>query len=237
MSDASPLARHRELIGRVRERCDRDPAVTAALMYGSFVDGSADEHSDIEFWLFGPVPDPAQWIAAVEPPLHVIRNEFGAHVAFFPGLIRGEFHFAPATETGQVATWPAGTAVDVLKGSIPAPAGTADTTADVCGRFANWLLLAWHVGRRGETLRRRDALAHAQRHLLGMARRAAGTTGHRPTPSRRAEAELPAWLLAGLDRTHDDVGAAWQLGRALWLRLDPHPPDKLIAEMDRMLHD
>ncbi|WP_305789346.1 hypothetical protein [Symbioplanes lichenis] len=210
--------------------------MTAALMYGSFVDGSADEHSDVEFWLFGPVPDPAAWITGVEPPLHVVRNESGAHVAFFPGLIRGEFHFASAAETGQVATWPTGTAVAVLKGAVPDPAGTIDMTADVCGRFANWLILAWHVGQRGETLRRRDALAHAQRHLLWMARLAAGTTEHWLTPSRAAEAELPAPTLAGFDRTHDEVEAAWHLGRALWLELDPHPPGQLFAELDRIMN-
>jgi len=39
-----------------------------------------------------------------------------------------------------------------------------------CGRFANWLLLAYHLVCRGESLRAVDALAHARRHLLWMAR-------------------------------------------------------------------
>jgi predicted nucleotidyltransferase len=39
------------LIARVVELCAADPGLDAALMYGSFAQGSADEWSDIEFWL------------------------------------------------------------------------------------------------------------------------------------------------------------------------------------------
>ena len=41
-----------ELIARVREACSADDGLDAALMYGSFAAGEADQHSDIEFWLF-----------------------------------------------------------------------------------------------------------------------------------------------------------------------------------------
>jgi lincosamide nucleotidyltransferase B/F len=42
----------KQLIARVRELCEADSELAAALMYGSFASGEADEHSDIEFWLF-----------------------------------------------------------------------------------------------------------------------------------------------------------------------------------------
>ena len=97
------------------------------------------------------------------------------------------------------------------------------------------MLLAHHVGQRGELLRQRDALAHAQRHLLWMARLAEHRTEHWLTPSRLAEAELSAGTIAAFARTHEDVSAAWQAGRALWLKLDPDPPGALFAELDRAL--
>lgn len=229
------------LIERVREVCRGDHRLDAALMYGSFATGAADDHSDIEFWLFFATPPdrPRTWIEQVSPVTHVVLNEFGAHVAFFPGLIRGEFHFAGTADIPSVRQWPASAVVPVVDRhgllAQSLPQGVVDRTADVCGRFANWLLLAHHVGRRGELLRQRDALAHAQRHLLWMARLAEDRTGHWLTPSRQAEAELSAATIAALTRTHEDVSAAWQAGRALWLRLDPDPPEALFAELDREL--
>jgi lincosamide nucleotidyltransferase B/F len=229
------------LIERVREVCRADHHLDAALMYGSFAAGEADEHSDIEFWLFFTTPpaDHRAWIERIGPVNHVVRNEFGADVAFFPGLIRGEFHFAGVADIPSVREWPAAPVVPVVDrhGRLERarPQGSTDRTADVCGRFANWLLLAHHVGQRGELLRRRDALAHAQRHLLWMARLAEERTGHWLTPSRQAEAELSAGMIAALSRTHEDVSAAWQAGRALWIKLDPDPPEALFAELDREL--
>lgn len=229
------------LIERVREVCRADNNLDAALMYGSFAAGLADEHSDIEFWLFftAPPDDPRSWIERVSPVTHVVLNEFGAHVAFFPGLIRGEFHFAGTADIASVLQWPAGDVVLVVdrRGALERslPRGGTDRTADVCGRFANWLLLAHHVGQRGELLRQRDALAHAQRHLLWMARLAEGRTERWLTPSRLAEAELSAATIAALSRTHEDVSAAWRAGRALWIKLDPDPPEVLFAELDRAL--
>ena len=238
------------LIARVRQLCAADRRLGAALMYGSFAqdetDGPgeaakckhADEHSDIEFWLFfdDDPGDPARWIAQVAPPIHVVVNEFGAHVAFFPGLIRGEFHFATAADVAEVRHWPArggavavldrrGELVPVLR-ALPERPPIEDAEV-ICGRFANWLLLAHHVHRRGEHLRALDALAHAQRHLLWMARLAEVRTEHWLTPSRAAERELAT----DFPHTHEDVREAWRTGRALWTRLAT-PPAALFAELD-----
>jgi lincosamide nucleotidyltransferase B/F len=228
-----------ELIERVRSLCAAEPGLDAALMYGSFAKDEADEHSDIEFWLFFTKAararlDPAAWCARVAPASRVLLNEFGAHVAFFPQLIRGEFHFVTVAHIPAVSLWPergapvermlildrSGRLEPVLR-ALPerATAWTAETVqTEYCDRFANWLVLAWHLVERGELLRAWDALGHVQRHLLWMARLAEDATGHWLTPSRAAESELSAASIAGLTAA---AGAADEEGlrRALSVAL------------------
>jgi hypothetical protein len=79
--------------------------------------------------------------------------------------------------------------LDSLPDHAPVPRTWSDIDA-VCGRFANWLVLAHHVRRRGDLLRALDALAHVHRHLLWMARLVEDNTAHWLTPSRQAETEL-----------------------------------------------
>ncbi|WP_433888352.1 hypothetical protein [Streptomyces sp. CA-111067] len=246
-----------DLISRVREVCRAEQQLGAALMYGSFAAGEGDEHSDVEFWLFFEpdrlaAVDPVAWCAAVAPVNLVLRNEFGTHVALFPGPVRGEFHFASTGDIGSVADWPArGAAVDrmvvvdrrgllapvlaALPEQPPLPAGPEEI-ADLCGRFANWLVLALHVTARGERLRAQDALAHASRHLLWMARLAHGSTAHWLTPSRAAEAELPAATVAAVAAA--TPAALWREGRTHWRtllgRLDRPEPAALFAELDAL---
>ena len=209
----------KELIEKVRAACIADLGLDAALMYGSFTKDEADEHSDIEFWLFFTEParkrlDPAAWCARIAPVSHVMANEFGSHVAFFPHLVRGEFHFTTVAHIGAVSLWPergapvermlvldrTGRLEPVLRAlpeRIAIPAGDA-ARVEYCERLANWLVLAWHLVERGELLRAWDALGHVQRHLLWMARLAEGAYGHWLTPSRAAERELSPATLAGL---------------------------------------
>ncbi|MBM9509431.1 hypothetical protein [Actinacidiphila acididurans] len=252
-----------ELIARTRRACLADDRLDAALMYGSFAAGEGDAHSDIEFWLFfDPARhaevDPVRWCEQVAPVNLVVRNEFGTHVAFFPGPIRGEFHFATTDDIPSVGDWPArGAAVDAMlvvdrSGRLtpvltavperpPLPADPDEIEA-LCGRFANWLVLALHVAARGEELRAQDALSHAARHLLWLARLAEDSTVHWLTPSRAAEAELPA-------RTAAATGVApsaalwarsqWAEGRARWqdllARIGRPVPAALFAEIDALV--
>jgi lincosamide nucleotidyltransferase len=196
------------LIERVRHVCSADERLDAALMYGSFASGAGDEYSDIEFWLFFSHPaDPLTWCAQIAPVNHLVVNEFGTHVAFFPGLIRGEFHFATIDDIASVSTWPSRSApVDRmlvldrsgLLGPIlrALPEHPALLHVDLLsGRFANWVVLAHHVISRGEYLRGWDALGHVQRHLIWLTRLAEASTDHWLTPSRNAEAELSAHAL------------------------------------------
>ena len=131
------------------------------------------------------------------------------------------------------------------RGIVP-PLGD-DEVAALCGRFANWLVLAHHVAERGEIFRAVDALAHMQRHLLWMARLAEGRTHHWLTPSRCAEAELSRdaiELLRGAvprGATGADVRkaihAAWQYGKRLWEELAARHklelPDGLFMQIDQ----
>ncbi|WP_052397273.1 hypothetical protein [Streptomyces sp. NRRL F-5123] len=246
-----------DLIARVRDVCRADETVRAALMYGSFAAGEGDEHSDVEFWLFldpaaRAVLDPAAWCARVAPVNLVLLNEFGTHVALFPGPVRGEFHFATTGDIASVGDWPArGASVEAMVvtdrdgalapvlAALPErpriPDGPAET-ADLCGRFANWLVLAAHVTARGERLRAQDAHAHAARHLLWMARLAGGSTAHWLTPSRAAEDELPARTVAAV--AAGTPAALWHEGRGHWRtllgRTGGEVPAALFAELDAL---
>ncbi|MFE2756287.1 hypothetical protein ACFXGA_30230 [Actinosynnema sp. NPDC059335] len=259
-----------ELIARVRDVCADDEGLDAALMYGSFAAGEADEHSDIEFWLFFTPRrragiDPRSWCTDIAPVSYGLVNEFGSYVAFFPGLVRGEFHFATVDEIADVARWPArgapvermllvdrrGALAPVLRGlperPVP-PVDSPEAVARYCDPFANWLVLAHHLAARGEDLRAWDALGHAQRHLLWMARLAERSTAHWLTPSRGAERELSADTVARLRAAtsaaspRELVGAlraALDLGRRLWPviadRVGLAAPTALFAELDAAL--
>lgn len=99
------------LIAKVHVLCQEDERLDAALMYGSFTQDMSDAYSDLDFWLFfapmrrGEV-EPLAWCQQVAPVSYLFLNEFGALTAFFPGLVRGEFHFATSEDISSVLTWP-----------------------------------------------------------------------------------------------------------------------------------
>jgi lincosamide nucleotidyltransferase B/F len=251
-----------ELIARVRSRCVVDLRLDAALEYGSFPQGVGDAYSDVEFWFFvapgqWAALDPASWIGEVATTLSVGVNEFGAHVAIFGGLIRGEFHFALAENIASVSSWPArGADVDRMiildrRGALrdaltelPGEVAVPHTPAEIethCLRFVNWLVLGLNVARRGEHLRAHDALDHVRRHLLWMARLRDGATDTWLTPSRRAETELSGDTLTSAATTLDPdpvtaLSASWRWGLDVWTALAGRhgfavPPD-LRAALD-----
>ena len=201
------MLRQEQLIARVRAHCERDARVVFALTYGSFTRGEGDEHSDVEFWVFLSASDLAvfdreAWIREVEHVELCFENEYGTTVVFFPGLLRGEFHFADAATQERVREWRSldGTAspermllVDRSGGlaaalSEAAARGrlgpTRELTQSLVDRLLNWLVLGSAVLRRGERARALDALSHVQRDLLWLARLESGALQHWPTPSR-----------------------------------------------------
>lgn len=265
---ASPVLPHEHLIARVRALCYKDDRLDAALMYGSFAQGAGDAYSDVEFWLFfAPTRrcevEPQAWCQQVAPVSYLLVNEFGTHVAFFPGLVRGEFHFTDSDSISSLRSWACRSApVDrmvvidrqqqlrpVLEALPERPAPpTGDQTEALCGRFANWLVLTHHLSQRGEIFRAVDALSHVHRHLLWMLRLVEHATEHWLTPSRCAEAELSdrnIVALRGAIATADPssvrsaVRCAWACGRTYWCQLlreiDKPQPNELFAAIDRAM--
>ena len=99
------------LIERVRSLCLSDLRLDAALTYGSFGSGEGDRFSDNEFWLFFTDDtlasvDSRMWCEQIAPVSLMVLNEFGTQVAILENLVRGEFHFAAASEIDGVLTWP-----------------------------------------------------------------------------------------------------------------------------------
>ncbi len=197
-----------ELIATVRKLCAGDPALAAALMYGSFAKGEADRFSDIEFWcFFDSLPDPREWISRVAPLRGLVRNEYGTDVAVFRNGVRGEFHLRPEAEIESVRSWTGelgGMEVVVDRDGRLAEA-LAQSDRDyrppdrparlqaLCDGLIHHLLLGSAVLERGELARALDALSNVQRYLLWMLRVVEGRAEpHRPTPSRAFESEISA---------------------------------------------
>jgi lincosamide nucleotidyltransferase len=202
-----------EMIARVRQLCQQDGRVVAALMYGSFTKGEGDAYSDIEFYIFlddatYDAVDPAAWAAQVAPVALYFTNEFGTGTAIFENLVRGEFHFERASEMGAIRSWKQG-------GSLPNPDsmllmdGTGELTEHLrylsgpgpdraapehvtwlWHSFLNWMLFGSNVLTRGERARALEILSILQRYLLWLARVQEGTTQHWLTPSKNAEHDL-----------------------------------------------
>jgi lincosamide nucleotidyltransferase B/F len=98
------------MIERVRELCQQNERIVAAMLYGSFTRGEGDQFSDVEFVVF--VSDAElssfnqqDWVAQIAPLALYFADDLGHHTAIFGNLIRGEFHFEPASAIPKVATW------------------------------------------------------------------------------------------------------------------------------------
>ena len=95
------------MIEKVRELCERDERMVAALMYGSFALGQGDRFSDIEFYLFFADKtldelEEEAWVGQIAPLELYYVNEFGNDTAIFENLVRGEFHFEAASNVELV---------------------------------------------------------------------------------------------------------------------------------------
>lgn len=201
------------MIERARAACLADERVIGALMYGSFTRGEGDEHSDIEFALFFaddalPLVDQRAWVAQIAPVLAYFSDAHGHYTAHFAGLVRGEFHFKPASSIPWVAEWrgnawfPSAEAALLVDRSgalaqalapLIGPAPERDTPAEAQRLglyFIDGIIFGTSVLARGELARALELLAGNHRNLLQMARLLEGATEHWPTPSRGLEREI-----------------------------------------------
>lgn len=201
------------LIARVRELCETDQRIDAAMMYGSFAYGEGDPFSDIEFLLFFndgafDAINPREWLAQIAPVAMLYVNEHGIQSAIFENLIRGEFHFHRASEVGIGAMWRglltfpsldatlivdrSGALTPYLDAIIGPPLARDQVEAiqTMVYSFINWALFGINVLRRGEHARALELLNILHRHLLQMVRLVDGATDHWLTPSRAAEQDL-----------------------------------------------
>jgi lincosamide nucleotidyltransferase len=202
------------MIERVRELCERDERVVAALMYGSFTLGQGDRFSDIEFYLFFEDKaleglDEEAWVGQIAPPELYYVNEFGNGTAIFGNLIRGEFHFEPHSKVGLVDAWETAwfpsleTAVLVDKSDElsrrasrlvrrPPDLDTPERALFVCHSLMNWTLMGCNLLKRGEYARAEAFLTLVHGHLLRAVRLVEGRTNNWLSPSRRLEEDVSA---------------------------------------------
>lgn len=203
----------KEMIARVRDRALADPRIDCVLMYGSFIRGEGDAWSDIEFYVFfREALDRAQWVGQVRPVLLYFTNEFGTEVAIFDNLVRGEFHFLPVEQVRIVRTWEGHTSfrhyremmlVDKegrLAGALaPVDKGTPPFDAPASVRWIgesalNHLLMVRGLILRGEYIHAQQNYWYLLKHLLFLMRIASHALQHWESPSKKAEADLPAGL-------------------------------------------
>ncbi|MDL2269877.1 nucleotidyltransferase domain-containing protein [Desulfosarcina sp. OttesenSCG-928-A07] len=237
----------KEMIARTKEICREDLRLAGALMFGSFAIGEGDPYSDIEFCLFfndGDLPeiDQKAWISQISPVALYFPDDFGHHTAIFANLVRGEFHFEPASNIPIIASWQgyawfpdAASAVIVDRtGQIekyiqpfvggPPDRQDAATVTHVTSNFLNLMLFGVNVMARGEGVRAWMLLRDIHTQLLKLVRVWENRTDHWPSPAKGLENDIsPAacaryrLCTAGAD-PHDLIPAyqeTWQWGRAL----------------------
>jgi lincosamide nucleotidyltransferase B/F len=201
------------MIKRVRELCQQDDRIVAAMLYGSFTHDEGDQFSDIEFVVFVvdcylPSLNQQNWVAQIAPLALYFADDVGHHTAIFSNLIRGEFHFEPASMMSKVATWQGNAWFSSYESTIlldrtgelsgyvaglvgPPPArDTPMQVESVSVNFINWVLFGSHVFARGEHARALELLGISHRYLLWMVRLLEGTTDHWPTPSKGLEQDI-----------------------------------------------
>ncbi len=205
------------MIQRVREICLEDPAIEAAMMYGSFATGEDDRFSDIEFALFFSDEcfshvDQLAWIARIDTPVLYFPEDYGHHTAIFSNLVRGEFHFQPASKISMVEMWQGHGRFPSVESTIivdrtgelekhlrpliglPPQSNTNATLLPVASNFINLVLLGTNILARGEFARAWALLSEVHRNLLRLVRLSENNNEHRPTPARLLEKDIPVQL-------------------------------------------
>ncbi|NGO75498.1 nucleotidyltransferase domain-containing protein [Streptomyces sp. YC504] len=214
-----------ERIALLRELAEADERLEGVLLYGSWTLGEADEHSDIEAYLYVrdehlDTFDGEAFLGRLAPLELAYTNMFGILAVVFDDLMRGEFHLtAASTGIEEVPGW---------AGLVHLPRPEAAVLLDRTGRLTeaarvlaerrepeaavtaqqrideltNWTLALAHILARGELARAHNLLtamiAPQQLQLLRVLRE---STTHWLTPSRALEQDLPAEDIARYAKT------------------------------------
>jgi lincosamide nucleotidyltransferase len=229
------------MIEQARQLCQEDEQLVAALLYGSFTRGEGDRYSDIEMVLFFedevlPHLDQQTWVAQIAPVALYFEDDIGHHTAIFQNLVRGEFHFYPASDISIVSGWqgnawfstPESTILVDRTGALaqyltpligpPPERNNPETAYSTFLNFINWSLFGFNVLARGELARALELLTITHRHLLRMIRLVEDSTTHWPTPSKGLEADLS---VGAYERFKSCTGRLdekelWQAYNATW---------------------
>jgi lincosamide nucleotidyltransferase len=239
------------MIERSRQLCREDERVVAAMLYGSFTVGEGDRYSDIEMVLFFeddalPQIDQRAWVAQIAPVEVYFADDAGHYTAIFETLIRGEFHFYPASKVSMVSQWGENAWFPSLEATLlidrtgalsqhlgaligsPPNRSTPEMVRSLSLNFINWLLFGANVLARGEPARALDLLNNAHWSLLRLIRIKEGSTLHWPTPSKGLEKDISAaayerfkTCTARLDREQlwEAYEATWRWGQELMAEL------------------
>lgn len=182
-----------KLINIIKEKCEKDPRISACMMYGSFTKGEGDQYSDVEFYIFLKTTEIEQfessdWMRDIAPyDLHFM-NEFGSEVVVFSNLIRGEFHFLSESEIEVIKTFKETgvfpdtesmfiyditgklkVCLDYLKGEGPERM-TNDNVNSAFNNFVNAWIMGINVLKRGEMARSLECLTYVQKYVLQLIR-------------------------------------------------------------------
>ena len=203
-----------DMIEKVRQLCDQEERVVAALMYGSFALGQGDRFSDIEFYPFFAEEaseglEEQAWVSQIAPLELYYVNGSGNGCAIFEDLLTGEFHFEPESNVGMVDAWEAAwfpsleSAVLADKsGELslrvgrlvgrPPDLGTPERALFVCRSLTNWTLMGANLSERGEYARAEAFLTLVHGHLLQALRLVEGKGANWLSPTRRLEEDASA---------------------------------------------
>lgn len=204
---------HDQLIDRLEQICVEDEFLLAAMHYGSYTRGESDQYSDLDIMLF--FNDAAldninqrAWLNQIAPVELFYVNEFGNSTAIFDNLVRGEFHFDPASKMADLEQYrnrvrfptlettlivdKTGRLAQILAPLIGPPLlhETAAEARYLGDSFLNWFLFGFNVLSRGEYARALEILNLVHDNLLRMARIEAGQTERWISPTKALEQDI-----------------------------------------------
>lgn len=229
------------LLERLRQVCRQDDRLEAAMLYGSFTRGEADRFSDVDVILYFDDEalakvEPRAWLVQIAPLRLYYRNEFGNHAVVFQNLVRGEFHFDPASRIVELEKFEGEFWFPSLESTIlvdrrgrleqalqpligePPPREDAKTVAYLCDSFLNWFLFGVNVLARGETARALEIMGLVQDNLLRLIRIQEGITNHWIAPTKSLEGEISSTAYRRFQgcTAHLERRALWDGYREAW---------------------